>query len=169
MTKLVNVDVKILSELQRDGRLSNVALAERVAMSPSPCLRRVKQLEELGYIDRYVALLNRPKIGFGLTAYVEVKVPQVAGDPVVARFNEAVRREPAIVACYVTAGQFDYLLKVVAKDMESYSQLVQTVLLKLPGVRDTRSTFVMEIVKETTELPIELLGLSHHALRDSRR
>lgn|GEM_PF-1110320 len=127
-------------------------------MSASPCLRRVKNLEETGLINRYVALLDRKKLGFGLVAYVEVKVPQVAGDPVVERFNEAVRLQPAIVACYVTAGQFDYLLKVVARDMESYARLVQEVLLKLPGVRDTRSTFVMQTIKDTTELPLSMLG-----------
>lgn len=154
MTELSNADRKILLELQKDGRLTNVALAERIGMAPSPCLRRVKHLEERGMIDSYVALLDRRKLGFGLIAYVEVKVPQIIGDPVVERFNEAVRSEPAIVACYVTAGQFDYMLKVVAQDMDAYSRLVQTVLLKLPGVRDTRSTFVMQVVKETTELPI---------------
>ena len=162
MATFTRADRAILVALQGNGRLSNVTLADRIGMSPSPCLRRVKQLEEAGFIERYVALLNRSKLGFGLTAYVEVKVPQVIGDPVVARFNEAVRREPAIIACYVTAGQFDYLLKVVARDMDAYSHLVQTVLLKLPGVRDTRSTFVMEAVKETTELPIQLLPASRH-------
>jgi len=154
MTELNNADRKILLELQKDGRLTNVALAERIGMAPSPCLRRVKHLEERGMIDSYVALLDRRKLGFGLIAYVEVKVPQIIGDPVVERFNEAVRKEPAIIACYVTAGQFDYMLKVVAQDMDAYSRLVQTVLLKLPGVRDTRSTFVMQVVKETTELPL---------------
>lgn len=154
MTELTRTDLKILRELQSNGRITNVALAERVGMAPSPCLRRVKQLEERGLIDSYVALLDRRTMGFGLIAYVEVKVPQIIGDPVVARFNEAVHKEPAIIGCYVTAGQFDYMLKVVARDMDAYSRLVQTVLLKLPGVRDTRSTFVMEVVKETTQLPI---------------
>jgi Lrp/AsnC family transcriptional regulator, leucine-responsive regulatory protein len=148
------MDRKILKELQRDGRISNVALAERVGMAPSPCLRRVKQLEEQGFVARYVALLDRRKIGFELIAYVEVKVPQILGDEIVQRFNEAVLQEPSIIGCYITAGQFDYLLKVVAPDMDAYAKLVQTTLLKLPGVTDTRSTFVMEIVKDTTELPI---------------
>ena len=147
-------EIKILRELQKDGRISNVALAERIGMAPSPCLRRVKQLEEEGLIDRYVALLDRKKMGFGLVAYVEVKVPQIIGDPIVDRFNDAVLSEPSIVGCYITAGQFDYLLKVIAQDMDAYAKLVQTTLLKLPGVTDTRSTFVMQVVKDTTELPI---------------
>ena len=154
MTELTKADRRILLELQRDGRLSNVALAERVGMSPSPCLRRVRRLEELGYIQRYVAVLDRQRAGFSLVAYVEVKVPQIIGEPIVQRFNEAVQKEPSIIGCYVTAGQFDYLLKVVAHDMDEYAKLVQSVLLKLPGVRDTRTTFVMEIVKETLELPV---------------
>lgn len=154
MTPLHTADRKILIELQRNGKLTNVALSERIGMSPSPCLRRVKELEDAGLINRYVAVLDRPKLGFGITAFVEVKVPQVPGDPVVKKFNEAILRERAILGCYVTAGQFDYLLKVVARDMDAYSRLVQDVLLKLPGVRDTRTTFVLEAVKDTLELPI---------------
>lgn len=154
MPDLNATDRKILSALQHDGKMSNVALAQSIGMAPSPCLRRVKQLEERGCIDGYVALLNRRALGFGVIAYVEVKVPQIIGDPVVERFNEAVLNEPAIVACYITAGQFDYLLKVVARDMDEYAKLVQSTLLKLPGVRDTRSTFVMQVVKDTTALPL---------------
>ncbi|MGY6709120.1 MAG: Lrp/AsnC family transcriptional regulator, partial [Rhizobiaceae bacterium] len=103
MTTLSPSDLRILSELQKDGSLSNVALAERIGMSPSPCLRRVKQLEAAGLIRRYAALLDAPKLGLGLTAYVEVKVPQVAGDDIVARFKQAVMREPSITGCFVTA------------------------------------------------------------------
>ncbi len=154
MTELDRTDRRILLELQRDGRLSNVALAERIGMAPSPCLRRVRRLEELGVIKRYVAELDRQTVGFGLMAFVEVSVPQIIGEPVVQRFNEAIQAQPAIIACYVTAGQFDYLLKVVARDMNDYSRLVQTVLLKLPGVRDTQTTFVMEVIKDTPELPV---------------
>lgn len=154
MTALSPSDLRILSELQKDGSLSNVALAERIGMSPSPCLRRVKQLEAAGLIRRYAALLDAPKLGLGLTAYVEVKVPQVAGDDIVARFKQAVMREPPITGCFVTAGQFDFLLRVVVADIDAYSTLAQGVLLKLPGVQDIRTSFVLEAVKDTTELPI---------------
>jgi Lrp/AsnC family transcriptional regulator, leucine-responsive regulatory protein len=149
-----STDRKILSALQADGRLSNVALAEQIGMSPSPCLRRVKQLEESGHIDNYVAILDRRKMGLGMMAFVEVKVPQVANALIIEQFKDAVRREPAIIGCYVMAGQFDFLLKVVARDMDAYSALAQNVLLQLPGVQDMRSSFVLEAIKDTTELPI---------------
>jgi Lrp/AsnC family transcriptional regulator, leucine-responsive regulatory protein len=154
MTKIGAADLRILAELQKDASLSNVALAERIGMSPSPCLRRVKQLEAAGLIRRYAALLDAAKLGLGLTAYVEVKVPQVAGDDIVARFKQAVMGEPAITGCFVTAGQFDFLLRVVVSDIDAYSALAQNVLLKLPGVQDMRTSFVLEAVKDTTELPL---------------
>jgi Lrp/AsnC family leucine-responsive transcriptional regulator len=149
-----STDRKILSALQADGRLSNVALAEQIGMSPSPCLRRVKQLEDSGHIGQYVAILDRRKMGLGMIAFVEVKVPQVANALIIEQFKDAVRREPAIIGCYVMAGQFDFLLKVVARDMDAYSALAQNVLLQLPGVQDMRSSFVLEAIKDTTELPI---------------
>lgn len=151
--KLSKTDLKILRTLQKDGRISNVALAEQVGISPSPCLRHLKQLESSGIIERYVAILNARQLGLGIMAYVEVKVPQVANELIVERFKQAVIEEPAIVGCYITAGQYDFLLKVVAKDMEAYSILAQKTLLKLPGVQDLRSSFVLEAVKENTELP----------------
>jgi Lrp/AsnC family leucine-responsive transcriptional regulator len=147
-------DRRILAALQADGRVSNVALAEQIGMSPSPCLRRVKQLEESGLIDHYAAILDRHQLGLGIMAYVEVKVPQVANIAIIEEFKAAVRREPAIISCYITAGQFDFLLKVVARDMDAYSKLAQNVLLQLPGVQDMCSSFVLEAIKDTTELPI---------------
>lgn len=155
MTVLTKADRKIVMALQKDGRLSNVALAEKIGMSPSPCLRRVKQLEVAGVIRGYVALAEPRALGLGLVAYVEVKVPQVAGDSVVDRFKAAVRREPSIVGCYLMAGQYDFLLKVVVRDLDAYSMLLQKVLLKLPGVQDLRSGFVLEECKDTTALPVE--------------
>jgi Lrp/AsnC family leucine-responsive transcriptional regulator len=154
VTELSRTDRQILSILQEEGGLSNVALAERVGMAPSPCLRRVKQLEAAGLIRRYVALLDDRRLGLGITAYVEVKVPQVTGEAIVERFKEAVRRQPAITACYIMAGQYDFLLKIVARDMQDYSALAQDVLLKLPGVQDMRTSFVLEAIKDTTALPI---------------
>jgi Lrp/AsnC family leucine-responsive transcriptional regulator len=154
VTDLSRTDRQILAILQEEGGLSNVALAERVGMAPSPCLRRVKQLEAAGLIRRYVALLDDRRLGLGITAYVEVKVPQVTGEAIVERFKEAVRRQPAITACYIMAGQYDFLLKIVARDMQDYSTLAQDVLLKLPGVQDMRTSFVLEAIKDTTALPI---------------
>lgn len=151
---LPSSDRKILNILQTDGRIANVALAEKINMSPSPCLRRLKQLEDSGMIQGYAAILNREKLGLGIMAFVEVKVPQVADASIVDLFKEAVRNEPSIIGCYITAGQFDFLLAVVAEDMTTYSALAQNVLLKLPGVQDMRSSFVLEAIKDTTALPI---------------
>ncbi|MDP3549197.1 MAG: Lrp/AsnC family transcriptional regulator [Novosphingobium sp.] len=149
-----NSDKKILSILQADGRMPNVALAEQIGMSPSPCLRRLKQLEDSGVIARYAAILDREKLGLGIMAFVEVKVPQINEASIVDLFKDAVRREPSIIGCYLTAGQFDFLLTVVAQDMTAYSALAQNVLLRLPGVQDMRSSFVLEAIKDTTSLPI---------------
>ncbi len=134
--------------------MPNVALADQIGMSPSPCLRRLKQLEDSGVIARYAAILDREKLGLGIMAFVEVKVPQIAETSIVDLFKVAVRREPSIIGCYITAGQFDFLLTVVAKDMTAYSALAQNVLLRLPGVQDMRSSFVLEAIKDTTTLPI---------------
>lgn len=146
------VDRKILNALQADGRLTNVALAERLGMSPSPCLRRVRRLEDLGVIDRYVAVIDPARAGLGLSAFVEVKVPQVTNRAIVDEFKEAVSQESAIISCFITAGQYDFLLRVVARDMQHYGQLAQDVLLKLPGVQDLRTSFVLDAFKDTMQL-----------------
>nr|NIR61954.1 Lrp/AsnC family transcriptional regulator [Gammaproteobacteria bacterium] len=113
MTNFSRADVAILDILQHEARLPNVELAERIGMSPSPCLRRVKQLEAGGLIERYVALLDRRNVGLGILAFAEVKVPRRDDDAHVERFKAAVHREPMVIGCYILAGQFDFLLKVV--------------------------------------------------------
>lgn len=155
MTELSKADRRIIVELQKDGRLSNVALAERIGMAPSPCLRRLRQLENAGYITGYAAQVDRDRLGVGITAFVELKVPQVADIAIVERFKQAVLREPSIITCYVTSGQFDFLMQVVARDMRAFSTLAQDVLLRLPGVQDMRSTFVLEPIKATTAIPLD--------------
>lgn len=157
MTDLTRADVAILDVLQQEARLPNVDLAERIGMSPSPCLRRVKQLEANGYIERYVALLDRRKAGLGILAYAEVKVPRREEDDHVQRFKEAVQQEPMVIGCHILAGQYDFLLKVVAADLDAYADFLVHRLLKMPGVQDVRSSFVMETVKDTTALPLDHL------------
>ncbi|MBU0556334.1 MAG: Lrp/AsnC family transcriptional regulator [Alphaproteobacteria bacterium] len=156
MTDLSRADLKLLCELQRDGRITNLALAERVGMSPSPCLRHVRRLEDDGIITGYTAVIDRKRVGLGILAYVEVKVPQTPNTSIIERFKEAVLNEPSIVSCVITAGQFDFLLKVLAPDMDAYSELAQRVLLKLPGVRDMRTTFALDVIKDSTALPLGL-------------
>ena len=150
-------DRRILELLQQDGRLANVELAEQVALSPSPCLRRVRALEQSGVIKRYVALLDPAQVGLALLAYVSVKLEKRGKMPIDA-FSHAVRSWPEVVACYAMTGDMDYLLRVQVEDLDHFSRFVMNQLLKQPGVLDVRSNFVLERIKETTALPLGHLG-----------
>jgi Lrp/AsnC family leucine-responsive transcriptional regulator len=152
-TLLDSTDRKILAELQADGRLSNQELAERVALSPSPCLRRVRALERAGVIRRYAAVLDPSQIGLGLLAYVTVKLEKRGKMPV-DQFTRAVESWPEVIACYSMTGDMDYLMRVQVEDLEHYSRFVMDKLLKQPGVIDIRTNFVLERVKETTAMPL---------------
>ncbi len=157
--QLDRIDRQILNALQSDGRLSNQQLAEKVALSPSPCLRRVNQLESQGVIDRYVAIVNPAAIGVGLLAYVNVKLekrPTNIGRFAFEDFRDAVLLWPEVVACYSMTGDLDYLLRVHVKDLDAFSTFVMERLLKHSAVLDVRSSFALERIKETTALPIPL-------------
>ncbi|MFO1067072.1 MAG: Lrp/AsnC family transcriptional regulator [Geminicoccaceae bacterium] len=156
-TPLDAIDVRILRELQADGRLSNVALAERVGLSPSPCLRRVRRLEEDGVIAGYRALLDRTKVGLGLTAFVAIRI-EAHHDERAAEVQEALRAMPEVVACHLVSGEADFLLEVVLPDLAAYERLLLGRLLKLPGVRDIRTSFAMRQVKPAAALPLDQLG-----------
>jgi Lrp/AsnC family transcriptional regulator, leucine-responsive regulatory protein len=146
-------DLRILEVLQREGRLSNQELAQRVNLSPSPCLRRVRALEDAGIIRQYVALLDPQKVGLALAAYVTVKLEKKGRMPI-EQFGRAVNGWPEVVACYAMTGDMDYLLRVHVGDLEHYSRFVMDKLLKQAGVLDVRSNFVLERVKDTTALPL---------------
>ena len=150
-------DRRILEQLQADGRLSNQELAERVALSPSPCLRRVRALERAGVIRRYAAVLDPMQVGLGLLAYVTVKLEKRGKMPV-DQFTRAVESWPEVIACYSMTGDMDYLMRVQVENLEHYSRFVMDKLLKQPGVIDIRTNFVLERVKETTVLPLEHLA-----------
>jgi Lrp/AsnC family leucine-responsive transcriptional regulator len=154
---LDRTDRKILELLQRDGRLTNAELADRVSLSPSPCLRRVRALEEGGVIRQYVALVEPAKVGLGLLAYVVVKLEKRGMMPV-DEFSRAVQGWPEVVACYAMTGDMDYLLRVHVEDLAHFSRFVMDSLLKHPGVIDVKSSFVLEQVKETTALPLAPAG-----------
>ena len=154
---LNRTDRRILEILQGDGRLSNLDLAERVNLSPSACLRRVRALEEGGVIRRYAALLDPGKVGLGLRAFVTVKVEKRGRMPAEA-FTKAVQDWPEVVGCHSTSGDMDYLLRIHVEDLEHFSRFVMDSLLKHPGVLDVKSSFVLEEVKETTSLPLTHLG-----------
>lgn len=150
---LDRTDRRILELLQRDGRLANVELAEKVSLSPSPCLRRVRALEEAGVIREYVALLDPARIGLGLLAYVNVKLEK-RGQMPLEEFRRAVLAWPEVVACYSMTGDMDYLLRVHVEDLDHYTRFMMDRLLKQAGVIDVKSNFVLERVKDTTALPL---------------
>ncbi|SAI45356.1 leucine-responsive regulatory protein [Bordetella ansorpii] len=152
--ELDRTDRRILAELQRDGRLSNQELAERVSLSPSPCLRRVRRLEEQGYIKRYVALVDAERVGLGLLAYVSIRLNKhVAGSHApMADFASAVQQWPEVVECYAMSGDMDYLLRIQVADLAHFSRFAMDTLMQHPAVVDMRSFFALQQIKETTEL-----------------
>jgi Lrp/AsnC family leucine-responsive transcriptional regulator len=146
-------DRRILRALQRDGRLSIVALAEQVGLSPTPCQRRVKRLEEEGVIARYAAVLDPARLGLPLQAFVLVGLESHA-EEVVARFHKALAERPEVLAAYAMSGEMDYLLHVVAADLEAYGEFAMKALLRMPGVKETRSSFVLAALKPRGEVPV---------------
>lgn len=148
-----NLDRRILASLQRDARLSNVQLAEEVGLSPSPCLRRVRLLEEAGIIRGYHADVDKTGIGLGLTVFVGVKVERHQDETSTA-FRKAVVLLPEVVSCHLVSGESDFLLQVVVPDLAAYENLLLGSLLKLPGVSDIRSNFAIATVKPQTALPL---------------
>ena len=155
--ELDKTDIKILAALQQNGRLTNVELADAVALSPSPCLRRLKHLEESGIIKRYVALLDPTRLGLGLQAFVNVALEK-RGSVHMQSFLQAVQRWPEVIACYALTGDMDYMLHVYCEDLDHFSRFVMGELLTHPGVEDLRSSFVLTDVKRTTALPLHQLG-----------
>jgi Lrp/AsnC family leucine-responsive transcriptional regulator len=151
------IDCRIIAALQADGRLSNVELADRVGLSPSPCLRRVKRLEREGYIEAYRAMLQRSRVGLGFTAFVDVKIEGHANERAKA-FQEAIVAMPEIVACHLVSGEADYLLEVVVPDLEHYQQFLLDKLLSLPIVREVRSNIAIQTLKAGGPLPLGHLG-----------
>ena len=150
---LDRIDRRILQTLQDDGRISNLKLAEEVALSPTAVLARVQRLTRDGYILGYEARLNPALLGAGMLVFVEVLLDRTTPN-VFEQFKAAVQVRPEIMECHMVAGGFDYLLKTRAADMESYRQFAGTVLWQLPGVRETRTYAVMEEVKNSTRLHI---------------
>ena len=146
-------DGAILRHLQADGRLPNADLADRVHLSPSPCLRRLKRLEKNGMIRGYRAILDRRKVGLGLTAFVEIKVSGQSQRRA-EELERAVAKIDEIIACYILAGDADFLLEVTVPDLAAYEQLLLHTLLELPGVFDVRTNFAIRTVKEAGPLPV---------------
>lgn len=151
---LDRLDRRILAVLQQQGRISYVELADRVGLSSTPCMERVKRLERDGYIEGYYARLNPALMGHELLVFVEISLahqsPQAFSD-----FTRAVRELPYVLECHLVSGDSDYLVKARIKDMSQYRTLLGDMLLQLPGVKNSKSYIVMEEVKESLELPLE--------------
>ena len=152
--KLDKFDRAILSTLQRDGRMSNQELAEAVNLSPSPCLRRVRRLEEAGYIEGYVALLNARKLGLSLMAFIQISmdkhIPERFGE-----FDKIITALPEVLECHLITGQTaDYLLKVIVEDMDAYQHFLLNKITRIEGVSGVHSSFVLRSPVNSTALPI---------------
>ena len=147
------VDRRLLRALQADGRLSNAELARRCNLSAAACFERVRRLRERKVITGYAALIDPAKVGRGLLIFVEVHLDRTTGD-VFDAFADAVRRQPEVLECHMVAGGFDYLIKARVGDMDAYRAFLGDVLVRMPGVRETRTYAVLEEVKATTALPL---------------
>jgi Lrp/AsnC family leucine-responsive transcriptional regulator len=154
---LDSIDRRILTALQGEGRLTNIELAERVGLSPSPCLRRVRRLESVGVIEGYGARLNRQKVGLGLTAFVSVRMERQR-DSDATKFREAVLAMPEVVSCHITSGDHDFLLQIVVPDLVEYRRFALEKLPKVSGVQSIHSSFAIDVVKENVPLPLRHVG-----------
>jgi len=150
---LDTVDRAILGLLQEDGRMANVDLAEAVHLSPSACLRRVRRLEEDGFIDRYVALVDPAAVGLGTDVFVEITLTG-QDERTLEEFERAVSERPEILSCHLMAGDFDYLVHVVVRDVADYEVLHRTHLAQLPGVARMVSSFALRPICDRTVVPL---------------
>lgn len=151
--KLDRFDRRILEALQAKGRLPNIDLAAEIGLSPSPCSRRVRLLEESGVIKDYSAVLDRELVGLGLTVFVGIKVERHREKEAEA-FREAVSVLPEVIMAHLVSGDSDFLLQIVVPDLRAYEDFLTGTLLKLPGVRDIRSNFAIQTVKPQSPLPL---------------
>ena len=152
--KLDKLDKRILREIQRDGTITNLVLAERIGLSPSPCARRVKQLEDAGIILRRVTLLNPKKLDLKITALIQISMDRHTHDRF-EKFEERIKAYAEVTECLLITGQSaDYQLKVVVPDMEYYQEFLLNKITRIEGVTDVHSSFVLREVQNTTALPL---------------
>src|SRR5689334_3140431 len=147
------IDWKILRLLQSDARLSNVDLARQVGLSPSPCLNRVRALEQSGYISRYVSLLDALRVGLKVSVFIQVTLEKQI-EPALETFERAIRDRPEVMECYLMTGDADYLLRVVVPDLQAVEHFILNFLSRVPGVGNIRSSFALKQVKYQTALPL---------------
>lgn len=147
------IDVRILDQLQGNARLTNVELAARVNLSPSPCLARVRALEESGLISRYVTLLDPLQLGLGVSVFIQIRLERQV-ERALEMFQEAIREYPEVMECYLMTGDADYLIRVVVPDVQTLERFIVDELSKIPGVANIRSSFALKQVKYKTALPL---------------
>jgi len=150
---LNQTEKRIISLLQQNGRMSNVELSEQVGLSESPCLRRVKQLEDAGLITGYCAIVDQRQLGLDVTGYVQVTMERQP-DSATENFIHSVQQEPHIIECYAMSGAHDYMMKVVARSLDHFSELCMDHILKFPGVRHVESSLGLRQVKHSRVLPV---------------
>ncbi len=153
MNSLDSTDLRILKELQLDGALSNVELAKRVFLSPSPCLARVKTLEQTGVIDRYVAIANPAKLGLGLNVFISISL-KTQSKEALARFEKRVAEHDEVMECYLMTGDSDYLIRVAVADIGALEKFILEQLSPIPGIEKIRSSFALKQVRYQTALPL---------------
>ncbi|MGF1761331.1 Lrp/AsnC family transcriptional regulator [Photobacterium sagamiensis] len=153
MKQADRVDIAIMERLQQDGRLTNAKLAVELSLSETPCWRRLKRLEEEGFIEGYQANLNRRKLGFGVMAFVQLTCIKHDVDTT-ETFEAIIQSSANVLSCYNTTGEADFMLQVVAKDLDDYSRFVERVLRKLPGVSVISSNISLRELKSSSRLPI---------------
>ena len=146
-------DIKLLELLQENSSQSSAEIAEKLNMSQSPCWRRINRLEQAGIIDRQVAIINREKLGLDLVAFTTINLNSI-GRQNMERFEEAVKKLDEVVECYTMTGAWDYMLKVIVKDIRQYEQFVRNHLLELPMIGEIHSHMAVTEIKNTTELPL---------------
>jgi Lrp/AsnC family leucine-responsive transcriptional regulator len=146
-------DARILSALQRDGRLSVVDLAEAIGLSPTPCARRIKALESAGAIEGYAAVINPARIGLAVLAIVQVKLTEHT-DETVARFEREIGLMDEVTKCFAMTGSYDFILEVYGKDLEALSNVVLKKLIRVPNVRDMQSSVVLATLKRSNRIPL---------------
>jgi len=151
--QLDSIDWKILGLLQADARMANVELARAVGLSPSPCLHRVRALEEAGYISRYVTLLDALRVGLKVSVFIQVTLERQI-ESALERFENAIRGRPEVMECYLMTGDADYLIRVVVADIQVLEEFILKFLTKLPGVGNIKSSFALKQVKYQTALPL---------------
>jgi Lrp/AsnC family transcriptional regulator, leucine-responsive regulatory protein len=160
--QLDSIDWKILGFLQGDARMSNVELAKAVSLSPSPCLNRVRALEEAGYISRYVTLLDALRVGLKVSVFIQVTLERQV-ESALERFENAIRGRPEVMECYLMTGDADYLIRVVVADIQLLEEFILKFLTKLPGVGNIKSSFALKQVKYQTALPLPLPAVEKKA------